>query len=301
MIQFAFIFTFIISLASAAFGILLSQQLRKEHPEHLILNAILFQQILVFVFSFYGIWGQILSQVVFSSEILSKELVDKISMYIALFATPFLIASWYFQLLVSFKVNKYQKIGTKTLIYLSLCFLIATLVLLVKRSFHSSEELFKYGSGIVSALVYAVTVFNFTTCKQFKSKLKYKAIIALILVGIIISAGTFIPQNSIWITLSYIVLFFILQLWLPLLFKSSIYFKEAPKIPNTFSAFCVKYEISKRESEIIQLICVGLTNKEIAEKLFITLQTVKDHTSRIYLKTEVKNRTQLANLAREYR
>ncbi|WP_081782530.1 response regulator transcription factor [Prolixibacter bellariivorans] len=38
------------------------------------------------------------------------------------------------------------------------------------------------------------------------------------------------------------------------------------------------------------------TNQQIADKLFISIETVKDHNSRIFLKTEVKNRTQLARL-----
>ena len=58
----------------------------------------------------------------------------------------------------------------------------------------------------------------------------------------------------------------------------------------------LKYKISKRETELIELICKGHTNKEIAEKLFISVDTVKDHNSNIYKKTGVKNRTQLANL-----
>ena len=66
-----------------------------------------------------------------------------------------------------------------------------------------------------------------------------------------------------------------------------------------YKSFCTEYEISKRESEIVWEICTGKTNKAIAEKLFITLQTVKDHTHRIYTKTQVKSRVQLANLVRE--
>jgi DNA-binding CsgD family transcriptional regulator len=57
-----------------------------------------------------------------------------------------------------------------------------------------------------------------------------------------------------------------------------------------------KYNISKREQEIILLICEGKSNKEIEEELFISLQTVKDHIYNIYRKTGVKNRVQLSNL-----
>lgn len=67
------------------------------------------------------------------------------------------------------------------------------------------------------------------------------------------------------------------------------------RIPLT-SKLISKYKISKREMEVIGLICEGYTNKQIADELFISIETVKDHNSRIYLKTDVKNRTQLAKL-----
>ena len=58
----------------------------------------------------------------------------------------------------------------------------------------------------------------------------------------------------------------------------------------------LKYQISKREKEIIELICKGMTNQQISDSLFISLQTVKDHVHRIFIKTGVKNRVQLSNL-----
>ncbi|QIA09970.1 response regulator transcription factor [Draconibacterium halophilum] len=66
-----------------------------------------------------------------------------------------------------------------------------------------------------------------------------------------------------------------------------------------FQSFCTFYEISKREAEIILEICSGKSNKAIADELFITIQTVKDHNHRIFTKTGVKSRVQLANLVRE--
>ena len=72
-----------------------------------------------------------------------------------------------------------------------------------------------------------------------------------------------------------------------------------PNMNMNFESFCKFYEISNRESEIVQEICEGLSNKAISDKLFITLQTVKDHNHRIFTKTGVKSRVQLANLVRE--
>jgi DNA-binding CsgD family transcriptional regulator len=57
-----------------------------------------------------------------------------------------------------------------------------------------------------------------------------------------------------------------------------------------------RYNVTPREQEIVTLICKGKTNREIADQLFISLQTVKDHVYRIYRKTGVRNRVQLVTL-----
>lgn len=69
---------------------------------------------------------------------------------------------------------------------------------------------------------------------------------------------------------------------------------------EAFDLFCQHYNISQREKDVIELICAGKSNKEIEDELFISLQTVKDHTHRIYQKTGVKNRIQLSNLVRDF-
>lgn len=57
--------------------------------------------------------------------------------------------------------------------------------------------------------------------------------------------------------------------------------------------------ISKRELEVIQLMAEGLSNKEIAEKLFVSLNTVKTHSSKIFEKLDVKRRTQAVEKAKK--
>lgn len=52
--------------------------------------------------------------------------------------------------------------------------------------------------------------------------------------------------------------------------------------------------LTKTEKEIADLICLGYKNKEIAQKMNITEQTVKSHCNRIYKKVEVPDRLQLA-------
>jgi DNA-binding CsgD family transcriptional regulator len=56
--------------------------------------------------------------------------------------------------------------------------------------------------------------------------------------------------------------------------------------------------ITRREREIIKLIQAGKTNQEIADDLFISVATVKDHNHNLFRKSGVRNRLELANLFR---
>jgi LuxR family maltose regulon positive regulatory protein len=57
--------------------------------------------------------------------------------------------------------------------------------------------------------------------------------------------------------------------------------------------------LSEREVEVLHLIAEGLSNREIAGRLYISLSTVKGHTANIYGKLAVKNRTQAVARGRE--
>ncbi|NLY07887.1 MAG: response regulator transcription factor [Spirochaetales bacterium] len=59
------------------------------------------------------------------------------------------------------------------------------------------------------------------------------------------------------------------------------------------------YHISEREFSVIQLVSQGLTNKEIASELNISVNTVNNHVANIFSKTGVRSRIDLLNLLRE--
>ena len=58
-------------------------------------------------------------------------------------------------------------------------------------------------------------------------------------------------------------------------------------------------QLSERELEVLRHIAEGLTNREIAERLYLSLNTVKVHTRNIFGKLDVKNRMQAVSKARE--
>jgi DNA-binding CsgD family transcriptional regulator len=53
------------------------------------------------------------------------------------------------------------------------------------------------------------------------------------------------------------------------------------------------FRLTNRESEVLKLICEGLANKEISEKLFISEYTVKDHIKKIMRKMNVVSRNEI--------
>jgi ATP/maltotriose-dependent transcriptional regulator MalT len=57
--------------------------------------------------------------------------------------------------------------------------------------------------------------------------------------------------------------------------------------------------ITKRELEILELIAQGMSNREIADKLFVSENTVKTHSSRVFDKLNAKRRTQAVQIAKE--
>lgn len=57
--------------------------------------------------------------------------------------------------------------------------------------------------------------------------------------------------------------------------------------------------ISTREYEVLELMAQGLSNQEIADKLFVSLSTIKTHTSNLFSKLDVKRRTQAVQRAKE--
>lgn len=59
--------------------------------------------------------------------------------------------------------------------------------------------------------------------------------------------------------------------------------------------------ITPRELEVLELIAAGLSNKEIAERVFVSENTVKTHLSRVFDKLGARRRTQAVQLGKQLR
>lgn len=75
-----------------------------------------------------------------------------------------------------------------------------------------------------------------------------------------------------------------------------MYVTVIPRIKNQsdiFGEFLAYYDISQREREVLRQVLDGLSNSEIAAKLYISESTVKFHVHNILKKTKSANRTEL--------
>lgn len=101
--------------------------------------------------------------------------------------------------------------------------------------------------------------------------------------------------------------FAVLGIWLGLKLtrtRETVIVKEVP-VPagGPFVLDARKREelaITPRELEILELIAQGLSNREIAGKLFVSENTVKTHSSRVFDKLGAKRRTQAVQLGKEF-
>ncbi|HTF28538.1 MAG TPA: LuxR C-terminal-related transcriptional regulator [Flavitalea sp.] len=76
-------------------------------------------------------------------------------------------------------------------------------------------------------------------------------------------------------------------------------FIEKPADFTVNQSILDKLGLSKRELEVLQLMAQGLSNQEIASQLFLSLHTIKTHSSRIFEKMDVERRTQAIDMAKK--
>ncbi|PYS20862.1 MAG: helix-turn-helix transcriptional regulator [Acidobacteria bacterium] len=99
-------------------------------------------------------------------------------------------------------------------------------------------------------------------------------------------------------------LFAVLGIWLGLKLtknKETVIVREVPA-PQFFTLNETRLRqlgITRCELEILELIANGLSNREIAEKLFVSENTVKTHSSRLFDKLSARRRTQAVQMGKE--
>jgi DNA-binding CsgD family transcriptional regulator len=306
MFQYLGYIIFILSVAMTAGGIVLSTRLRSRY-QHDIFSILLYFQVFIYTFGFYGIWGQAVIKAILA-DYMSPEQLGHISDIAMLLGLPFLVFAWL--MLLRFSSGLSGRITRSWFVPVFLLLNFSVLIILgyflsrvnemqpvslIKGYYLSMNFLY----SAISSLMILSGLKKRSLIRTYDRKIIASAIFAImILQGI----PLLFYKTETWIAIIFIITFFAGNIFLPVYLN---YGTLMPALTNetqkdiSFEDFCKRFEVSPRETDIIREICNGLSNKEIAEKLFISLQTVKDHTHRIYIKTNVRSRVQLINLVQE--
>ncbi len=131
---------------------------------------------------------------------------------------------------------------------------------------------------------------------------------SILLYSVAVAAGAFLLK---WLEYHYAVRVFSTEIYIvsiALLFAGLGVWvglrMAAPASKGTFAPNVEAIEylgISKREYQVLQLLAEGHSNREIADQLFVSANTVKSHLARLYEKLEVSRRTQAIQRARAIR
>ncbi len=306
MIDYLITTIFGLSLAIASGGILLASHLRTTYKSE-FLSSLLFFTVFWFTFGFYAIWGQIATATLLQSMIEPEHLV-KINHLIIFMASPFLLFAWLMFMRMTREISG-RKTGISFLaLFLSINFLLIPGIGYFLTIFPGIEIIMivKYGFMLLGFLYTITGACTLLFKRNKKTRLEYSDIrsisLGLILIMSLQNGFLYFYESNIYITLVFILLYYIFGGFIPVYFRYQTDLSRlliSGESNLSFDLFCEKFEISKREKEVIHQICSGLSNQEIADKLFISLQTVKDHTHRIYGKTNCNSRAQLISMINE--
>ncbi len=301
-----YIFTFFMSAGISGLGIITAYRL-KNNPKYKYAPSLFYMTMFMAAFGFYGIWGNILINALFRSVTISDHLLVNLLSVIPVMGLPLLIVCWFLMIKFGIELVDKQLKSWWSISYFILCIVcLFFIVLHLKNKVAVERPVDKdllYEILLIVHFIFILVVSSIWFI--YKNEVTSKAPVfwlasSLALPAILFGLTLFMSYSHWSVLLAAIIFYFSQTAILPgLLYFKYGGFEVSRTAISGFESFCKAYEISKREAEIIEQICQGKTNKEISESLFITLQTVKDHASRIYLKTEVSNRVQLTNLVRE--
>ena len=303
MVKYGITLIFVLSAALASGSIVISSRLRNTYKSE-VFGTLMYYQIFYFTYGFYAIWGQVILYI-FLSPFLSGEILNRATNILVLIGSPFVIFTWLMLLRLTRELSGRDIRNPFLLFYVFLIFLLVS----AAGYFLSKLEL----TDLFSVIKYCFVLLNFTftitasvyllSYKKRKAVLRKRDMksIALGLMMLVFLQSAFLLDynDNVYIALVFILLFFMGGTFIPLFLQYQADLTVLhPRVQEKLSLdlLYAKFEVSPREREIMREICNGLSNQQIADKLFISLQTVKDHTSRIYYKTNCTSRAQLITM-----
>ena len=284
---------FVFSAALSVTGVLLLFRLKQKH-EKTDFRQIHYALVLLYTFGFYVLWGRLFIRIILpeTNYVNNYDVIQNVNQALGI---PFLFSGFVLLVHWIYRNSEIRKASLKLII--SLLFIVVSTIMHYHLSQYSFFRNTVQVNLVLMALFAAWTALSFLflcKCIQFIIRISLAFGYGFLAIGNLLMLFYFSSLLSISIlnmlyfivvTSSSVAIYYGLNLQ-----------KESEVISDSSERIFLKYGITLREREVIREIRKGYTNQQIADKLFITLQTVKDHNSRIYLKLGVTNRTQLVKL-----
>lgn len=167
-------------------------------------------------------------------------------------------------------------------------------------------------TGILTIIIQFIAILSIYNSNEFsmdeKKKLAQKKFGAIFLASFslyVLASYSLVLSRSAWAGQIVPILYFLVPLPPLLVLKNFLaaYYLEHPLPPipgNELQRFCAKHQLSDREREIVGLLLKGATKNEMAEALYLSPHTVRNHLASVYKKLGVKNKVQLFYLVRNF-
>lgn len=296
---------FVISVALAAGSIFIASRLRNTRKLELF-STLMYLQAFYYTYGFYAFWGQAVF-ITFLSTYIPADILTKTTNVLTLLGSPFVLFTWLMLVKLTGELSGQKIRNSFVFYYLSgNILLIACMAYLINRftafdTFTTIKFIYILLNFVYSVSGAAYLLYNNRRKPYLRRTDRRNLALGLVLIMLTQNTVLVFYQGNLFVALLFIFVFFTGGAFMPLYMRYgadlSVFLQETGS-RMTLDSLCSSCDISPREKEIIREICNGLSNQQIADKLFISLQTVKDHTHRIYSKTNCNSRTQLMTIIR---
>lgn len=312
MISLAFIIVFVFCLAIVGGCILISHQFISTYNTDFHRNYF-YYLVSFYAFALYAIWGHILIRILLTSLNTRHEVVEAVANFSSILGLPFLFISWVMLINMAYSLFG-KRTGRLWMAYHAGLIVLLIFGVWVGYDIVSKRGIIEGASvryiqiayisifGLVNYSVFMALVKRFGNSCDIRGRFKVLVFSMLLVVAFIIQATAIVFSFSgVW-QLAAVILIFFASNFFPLYYLriNADYIFQPVRAENSseesINKISKKYKITRREQEIVRQICLGKSNQEIADALFISLQTVKDHTHRIYSKIGIRSRMQLVQL-----
>ncbi len=315
MEEFWRILLLMVPLIAGAIAVFFTLQMMKRYRASFI-SSYFYYLVFLYIFGVYGLTGSGLLQYALTRMEAQIRVIHAARFYTLLLGIPFLMLSnfMFVKAVTEFRGSKLPVYVTAVFFTLASALFLLYGILIVRFTrfelgeYQSLITLQRWGFiGFIGIVYLSVSLWGLFTSRRVPDAERRRFFRTFLLWYLLYTAFSIlsfalIPLHSM---VPYIFIFLFLSWHLVPIFFLNLFLEKnhpetaaQPDFESRLVLFAEKFEISSRETEVIRLICKGRSNQEISEKLFISLQTVKDHVHRIFLKTGVKNRVQLTNLIR---